>query len=154
MEYSSLLKEILSLLLGLFSKLNGMMRTMVVAGEAGEAILVMKPFRVSTMTALDITYRTYVGTDAALHATVFLYVETLVGDEYILEETTYHLGEEPWDRAFDQSADAFLAVEDLLADNGKFLCSILLLPDFTLLRIHIHERQTDVRFRHDERVGG
>ena len=104
--------------------------------------------------ALDITYRTYVGTDAALHATVFLYVETLVGDEHILEETTHHLGEEPWDRTFDQSADAFLAVEDLLADNGKFLCRILLLPDFTLLRIHIHERQTDVRFRHDERVGG
>ena len=41
MEYSSLLKEILSLLPGLFSKLNGMMRTMVVACEAGEAILVM-----------------------------------------------------------------------------------------------------------------
>ena len=154
MEYSSLLKEILSLLPGLFSKLNGMMRTMVVACEAGEAILVMQPFRVSAMTALDITYRTYVGTDAALHATVFLYVETLVGDEYILEETTHHLGEEPWDRAFDQSVDAFLAVEDFLTDNGKFLCSILLLPDFTLLRIHIHERQTDVRFRHDERVGG
>ena len=130
------------------------MRTMVIAGKAGEAILMVQPDWIFAMPALDITYRTYVGADAALHATVFLYVETLVGDEHILEETTYHLGEESWDRSFDQSADAFLAVEDLLADNGKFLCSILLLPDFTLLRIHIHERQTDVRFRHDERVGG
>ena len=130
------------------------MRTMVIAGKAGEAILMVQPDWIFAMTTLDIAYRTDVGTDAALHATVFFYVEALVGDEYLLEETTYYLGKEPWDRTFDQSADAFLAVEDLLADNGKFLCSILLLPDFTLLRIHIHERQTDVRFRHDERVGG
>ena len=154
LQKGQLSEIVLSLLLSLVSKLNGVMRTMVIAGKAGEAILMVQPDWIFAMSALDITYRTYVGTDAALHATVFLYVETLVGDEYILEETTYHLGEEPWDRAFDQSADAFLAVEDFLTDNGKFLCSILLLPDFTLLRIHIHERQTDVRFRHDERVGG
>ena len=103
------------------------MRTMVIAGKAGEAILMVQPDWIFAISALDITYRTYVGTDAALHATVFLYMEALVGDEYILEETTHHLGEEPWDRAFDQSADAFLAVEDFLTDNGKFLCSILLL---------------------------
>ena len=67
------------------------MRTMVIAGKAGEAILMVQPDWIFAMSALDITYRTYVGTDAALHATVFLYVETLVGDEYILEETTYTL---------------------------------------------------------------
>ena len=104
------------------TKLDGVMRTMVIAGKAGEAILMVQPDWIFAMSALDITYRTYVGTDTALHATVFLYVETLVGDEYILEETTYHLGEEPWDRSLYQSVDAFLAVEDLLADNGKLLC--------------------------------
>ena len=95
LQKGQLSEIVLSLLLSLVSKLNGVMRTMVIAGKAGEAILMVQPDWIFAMPALDITYRTYVGTDAALHATVFLYVETLVGDEYILEETTYHLGKEP-----------------------------------------------------------
>ena len=78
-------------LLSLASKLDGVMRTMVIAGKAGEAILVMQPFWIFSMTALDIAYRTDVGTDATLHALVFLHMKPLVGDEHILEETTYHL---------------------------------------------------------------
>ena len=154
LQKGQLSEIVLSLLLSLVSKLDGVMRTMVIARKAGEAILMVQPDWIFAMATLDIAYRTDVGTDTALHATVFLYVETLVGDEYILEETTHHLGEEPWDRSFDQSVDAFLAVEDFLTDYGKFLCRRFLLSEFTLLGIYIHERQTDVRFRHDERVGG
>ena len=134
--------------------MHSMVRTMMIARETGEAVVVVEPYRLLAFAARYVAHRADVGTDAAFHASLFHDVETLVGDEYILEETTYHLGKEPWDRTFDQSADAFLAVEDFLTDNGKFLCRIFLLPDFKLLRIHIHERQTDVRFRHDERVGG
>ncbi len=68
----------------------------------------------------------------------------------LLEETTHHLGEEPWIGPL-TNGDAFLVVSSFLTDNGKFLCSTLLLPDFTLLRINIDERQTDIRFRHDDR---
>ena len=139
MEYSSLLKEILSLLPGLFSKLNGMMRTMVVACEAGEAILVMQPFRVSTMTALDITYRTDVGTDATLHAAVFLNMKPLVGDEHFLKESSYYLCEEPRDRTFDESVYSLFAIENLFADYRQFLCCFFLLVNFSFLRIYIHE---------------
>ncbi len=107
--------KVLSFLLSLVSKLDGVMRTMVIAGKAGEAILVMQPFRIFAMTALDIAYRTDVGTDATLHAPVFLYMEPLVGDEHFLEETTHNLGEEPGDRTFYQPVDALLAVEYLFA---------------------------------------
>ena len=144
MEYSSLLKEILSLLPGLFSKLNGMMRTMVVACEAGEAILVMQPFRVSAMTALDITYRTDVGTDATLHAAVFLNMKPLVGDEHLLKETAHNLGEEPGNRTFYEPVYALLAIEYFLAYHRQFLCSLFLLPDFTLLWVYIHKRKSHV----------
>ena len=144
MEYSSLLKEILSLLPGLFSKLNGMMRTMVVACEAGEAILVMQPFRVSTMTALDITYRTDVGTDATLHAAVFLNMKPLVGDEYFLKESSYYFCEEPGNRTFYEPVYALLAIEYFLAYHRQFLCSLFLLPDFTLLLVYIHKRKSHV----------
>ena len=95
------------------------MWTMVIAGKAGEAILMVQPDWMFAMTTLDVAHRTDVGTDAALHATVFLYVEALVGDEYILEETTHHLGEEPWDRSLYQAADAFFPVEDLLAGYSQ-----------------------------------
>ena len=63
---------------------------MVIAGKAGEAILVMQPFRVFSMTALDIAYRTDVGTDATLHALVFLYMKPLVGDEHLLKESAHN----------------------------------------------------------------
>ena len=150
MEYSSLLKEILSLLPGLFSKLNGMMWTMVIAGKAGEAILVMQPFRIFSMTALDIAYRTDVGTDATLHALVFLHMKPLVGDEYLFEETAHNLGEEPGDRTFYQTVHALFSVEYLFADNRQFLCRFRFLTNFALLRINIHERKSHIRFRHDE----
>ncbi len=87
------------------------MRTMVIAGKAGEAILVMQPFRVFSMSALDIAYRTDVGTDATLHALVFLYMEPLVGDEHLFEETAHNLGEEPGDRTFYQPVHALFPVE-------------------------------------------
>ena len=144
MEYSSLLKEILSLLPGLFSKLNGMMRTMVVACEAGEAILVMQPFRVSTMTSLDIAYRTDIGTDATLHAAVFLNMKPLVGDEHFLKESSYYLCEEPGNRTFYEPVYALLAIEYFLACHRQFLCSLFLLPDFTLLWVYIHKRKSHV----------
>lgn len=78
-----------------------MMRAVVIAGEAGEAILVVQPFRIGSMASLDIAYRTDIGTDATLHAAVFLNMEPFVGDEHILEESTHYLGEEPRDRTFD-----------------------------------------------------
>ena len=116
LQKGQLSEIVLSLLLSLVSKLDGVMRTMVIARKAGEAILVVQPNWIFAMATLDIAYRTDVGTDTALHATVFLYVEALVGDEYILEETTHHLGEDPWDSSFDQSVDAFLPLENLLAN--------------------------------------
>ncbi len=70
--------KVLSFLLSLVTKLDGVMRTMVIAGKAGEAILVMQPFRIFSVPALDIAYRTDVGTDATLHALVFLHMKPLL----------------------------------------------------------------------------
>lgn len=109
---------ILSFLLGLMSELDGVVRTVVIAGEAGEAILVVQPLGIFAMTALDIAHGTDVGADATFHTLVFLHMESLVGDEHVLEETAHYLGEEPWDRTLYQSAYAFLPVENLLADDG------------------------------------
>ena len=105
------------------------------------------------MTALDIAYRTDVGTDATLHALVFLHMKPLVGDEHLLKESAHNLGEEPGDRTFYQTVHALFSVEYLFADNRQFLCRFRFLTNFALLRINIHKRKSYIRFRHDERVG-
>ena len=144
----------MSLFLSLVSEFDGVVRTVVIAGEAGEAILVVKPLGIFSVSALDIAYRTDVGADATFHTLVFLHMESLVGDEHVFEETAHYLGEEPWDRSFYQSIDTFFPVENLFANHGKFLSRFRFLPDFLLLGIHIHERKAHVGFRHNEGVGG
>ena len=144
LQKGQLSEIVLSLLLSLVSKLDGVMRTMVIAGKAGEAILVMQPFRIFSMPALDIAYRTDVGTDATLHALVFLHMKPLVGDEHLLKESAHNLGEEPGNRTFYEPVYALLAIEYLLAYHRQFLCSLFLLPDFTLLWVYIHKRKSHV----------
>ena len=100
------------------SEFDGVMRTVVIAGEAGEAILVVKPLGIFAVTALDIAHGTNVGADATLHTLVFLHMESLVGDEHVFEETAHYLGEKPWDRPLNQSAYAFLPIENFLANHG------------------------------------
>ena len=113
---------ILSLLLSLLSEFDGVVRTVVIAGEAGEAILVVKPFGIFSVSALDIAHRTDIGADAAFHTLVFFYMESLVGDEHVLEEATYYLRHSPRPKTFHQSINALLAVEHLLANHLQLLC--------------------------------
>ena len=150
----ALLEVVLPLLLCLASKLDGMVWTMMIAAEAGEAILVVQPGRHLSFTSVNIADRTDVGTDAAFHTFVLRDMETLVGNENLLEETTYDLGEEPRDGTFHQSVDSFLSIEDFLTDNLQFQSRFLLLPYLFLLRIDIHERQSYVRLWHNQRIGG
>ena len=104
-----------------------MVWTMMIARETGEAVVVVEPDWIFAMPALDITYRTYVGTDAALHASLFHYMESLVGDEHMLEESSYYVGEEPGKRTFRKMADASLSLSQVFADGFQLLCCLLLL---------------------------
>ena len=113
-----LFKIVLFLFLSLLSEFYGVMRAVMITGEAGEAILVVQPFGILAVTALDIAHGTNVGADATLHTLVFLHMESLVGDEHVFEETAHYLGEEPWDRPLNQSAYAFLPIENFLANHG------------------------------------
>ena len=79
---------------------------MMIARETGEAVVVVEPYRLLAFAARDVAHRADVGTDAALHASLFHYMESLAGDEHMLEESTYYVGEEPRKRTFRQMADA------------------------------------------------
>ena len=140
--------------MSLSAKLDGMMWTMMIARETGEAVVVVEPYRLLAFASRDVAHRADVGTDAAFHTFVLRDMETLVGNENLLEETTYDLGEEPRDGTFHQSVDSFLSIEDFLTDNLQFQSRFLLLPYLFLLRIDIHERQSYVRLWHNQRIGG
>ena len=136
----SLFEKILSLLLGLVTKLDGMVRTMVVTIETCEAVVMMQPYRHFPFTAINISNRTDMGADATFHTFVCCDVKTLVCNENFFKETTHNLGEKPWNRTFYQSADTFLTIENLLADFCQFQSRLLLFPNLLFLRIDIHER--------------
>ena len=115
------------------------MWTMMLARETGEAIIVVEPYRLLAFASRDVAYRADVGTDAAFHASLFHYMESLVGDEHMLEESSYYVGEEPRKRTFRQMADASLAFSQVFADGFQLLCCLLLLALFFLGWVYVHE---------------
>ena len=115
------------------------MRTMMIARETGEAVVVVEPYRLLAFAARYVAHRADVGTDAAFHASLFHDVETLVGDEHMLEESSYYVGEEPGKRTFRKMADASLSLSQVFADGFQLLCCLLLLALLLLGRIYIHE---------------
>ena len=147
-------KIVLSFLLCLVSKLNGMVWTMMIAAETGEAVLVVEPLRHLSLPTINVFDRANIGTDATLHAFVCCDVETLVGDEYVLEETAYYFCHEPRQYAFDKTEYLFFAIENLLTYHLQLLCRSFLFPYLFLLWINVHERQAYIRFWHDEGVSG
>ena len=111
-----------------------MVWTMMIAGETGEAVVVVEPYRLLAFAA-----RYVVGTDAAFHASLFHYMESLVGDEHMLEESSYYVGEEPGKRTFRQMANASLAFSQVFADGFQLLCCLLLLALLLLGWVYVHE---------------
>lgn len=52
------------------TELNGVVRTMVIAGEASQTLTIVEPTGLFAESTVDIVDRTDRGTDAAFHATV------------------------------------------------------------------------------------
>lgn len=115
------------------------MWTMMIARETGEAVVVMEPYGLLTLAAINVAHRADVGTDAALHASLFHYMESLVGDEHMLEESSYYVSEEPRKRTFRQMADTGLSLSQVFADGFQLLCCLLLLSLLLLGWVHVHE---------------
>ena len=127
------------------AKLDGVGGTMVVAGEAGEAIIVVKPLGLAPLASLNIAYRTDAGTTPALDAAVGNDMEGLVADEESLEETPHGTREEPRNRTAGESLERGITLSAVPSGNGLDkgvelaggLCLLLL---FLGRRINIHER--------------
>ena len=114
------------------------MRTMMIARETGEAVVVVEPYRLFAFASRDVAHRADVGTDAAFHASLFHYMESLVGDEHMLEESSYYVSEEPRKRTFRQMPDARLPLPQVVADGFQPLCRLLLLALPPLRWAHVH----------------
>ena len=73
--------EILPLVCGAVAVGDGMVRAVVIAGEAGEALAVVQPLGLGSQSATDVAHGAYVGTDAAHDAALAVDAKRLVGDE-------------------------------------------------------------------------
>lgn len=91
---------------------------MVVAGEAGEAVIVVKPLGLTALAALDIAYGTDAGATSALDAAIGNDMEGLVGDEETLEEAPHGTGEEPWNRTACERAKRVVTPSAVPSGNG------------------------------------
>lgn len=57
-------------MLGSVAKLNGVVRTMVIAGEASQTLTIVEPTGLFAKSTVDVVYRTDRSADAAFHTTV------------------------------------------------------------------------------------
>ena len=107
---SQLLEIILSFLLRLPAKFDGVGGAVVIAGEARQAgflvgirlLSVVFPFRQHTFSAFDVVNGTHLSTFSASDAAVFLHVEPFIGHEFVHKERSYRPAEEPGNRTFHQ----------------------------------------------------
>ena len=129
---------------------------MVVAGEAGEAVVVVKPLGLTALAALDIAYGTDAGATSALDAAIGNDMKGLVGDEETLKEAPHGTGEEPWDRTACERAKRVVTPSAVPSGNGlnegvELAGSLVLLLLLLGGRIDIHEGQSDIGLGHDDR---
>ena len=87
-------EEVLAFLPGSVSVFYGMVRTVVVTGEAAQAGPVMFPHGLFPQSSDDIMHRTDIRADSALHAFLPLHMERFVRDEVPHEEASDRSAEE------------------------------------------------------------
>lgn len=81
----------MSFVFGESSKLDSVMRTMVIAVEASETSLVVQPCGHFAMPSLDVVDRADIGTDSAFDTFVLVYPKTFVGNQLLHEEPPYDM---------------------------------------------------------------
>ena len=87
---------ILSLLLGLSAKFDGMLWTMVVASKACETATVVFPRRLLSLSAVDVGSWAHFSTDATAHTTICFNPKSLVANELSFEKLAYNTAVYAW----------------------------------------------------------
>lgn len=132
---------------------NGACRTVVIAGETSQTTVGMPPLGQLARLVFDIVHRTHLRTLATAQASLGRNAERFVGDEMPEEETAQQAGVQSGPLALGEHPRAlvpFYIYKELLQSLG----GCLFFHAFTLGRVNIHERQSDIRLGHDERPGG
>lgn len=146
-------KIVLPFLSGEFPERDSLLRAIMIASHACQALPCMKPFG-SAAGHRHVAYRTMALALATAYALAGIDLETLVCHKKPVKEFAKDTAIETRHRAFvDKHADRTVLchyirkLKDCAARVHLLLC-------LTHVRIDIHKRQTDIRFRHDDRTSG
>ena len=122
------------------SEFDGMMRTMVIAGEACQATPAVLPNGFPTQSAINIVGRTHVCTDTALHTSIAFHIETFVCDEIFQEKTAEKPTVDSGPVPACQLEYSPVAMDDMRCDLFEVARGLLLLHLLLCGRVHIHKR--------------
>ena len=132
---------------------DGVVGTVVVAGEATETLSVVRPLWMRMVINADGVRGAYLFTTPATSTTVGHHMKRFVGYQMFHEHMTYHAtvhaGPSP-------ANDMVLVLYPVFDEPGITLqrdCRCSLLLPFAFRRVHIHEGKTDIRLGHQQRVG-
>ena len=81
-------------------------------------------------------------------------MERLVGDQPTVEGCTENAAVDAWPTADGQVLYVPLMLFDQLGKPLRVFRSLVLLGFLTFFLVYIHERQADIRLRHQQREGG
>ena len=130
--------------------IDGMNWTMVVAAQTACATAVMLPKW--NVFKLDVAYRALLGAAATVDTYITIDGELLVRNHKTVEVGTDDMTESPGCQSQLQLAVVFLPVDNYLDKSIQVIPGLFYLLLFTLRLVCVHKRQTDIAFRHDERL--
>ena len=141
--------EVLSTAAGDGTVVDGVDGTMVVTGKATGTFAVVEPVGGS---ASDIVHRTDFCAFATFDADIGVDHKLFVRNHPLVEIAAYDIGVEAWGGALLQGYDTPPAILDDGDDPGQLLSGVGDLTGCLFLSIRVHERQTDIRLGHDDRI--
>ena len=126
---------------------DGVDRTVMIACQTTGTPSVVNPHRGHSF---DVIHRADLGALATADAYILIHHKLTVSDHVFVEIAANHVGVESGSGTLLQFLDTPFVVSDDGDDMAQLVLGVLNLPEFLVLGVGVHERQTDVRLWHDD----
>jgi hypothetical protein len=126
---------------------DGVDGAIMIAGKTTGTPSIVNPYGGCTF---EIIHRTDLGAFATTDTYVLIHHELVICNHVFVEVAANDIGIESWCGTLLQFFDSPFPVSDDGGDMAQLVPGVFNLPEFLVLRIGMHEGQTDIRLRHDD----